>query len=266
VRELSNFFTKLGLAATFTISSSFLGLPKPKEASAQQLGYPVAILVDGYGDCCAWKMQDVRSALTSLNAEVYTAPWNSLYGASQSDNPLNDARFLKEVAEYVNNIPPNRPVILIGHSFGGDSLLKVAHRINRRILFLGVLDPVALGGQRAPIRNYGVPSNVDFFFNRYQTTNVWPIENRIPGANEDGTVQNCAATVCDQQEQSLARNADGSEIRVNCPITDPTCPGFRVFPPRAGTAARRLQHEDVPTDAYIQSQIIERMTTLLANY
>jgi len=250
-----------------------------------------------------FKATKLITALKSMNVEFaglskknlsedndyyfYAIPWNSLSANSEKDNLLNDALFLSQVADYVNNLPPDRPVILIGHSFGGDSVLKVAPRINRRILFLGVLDPVAALAKRQPVTQYGVPENVNYFFNRWQTVAPWPIDLI------DGTVQNCRAGVCsDQQEQSLARNADSSEIRRSCRF-DEGCNGNirKAVKGRGifakikgigdsvgdvvrdakggqapyGTAAQRLMHQELPSDAYIQQQIIDRISSLLAD-
>lgn len=257
-------------------------VPKPKSALAQSSSSGIAIFVNGNGDCCTGGMDKVRQALRQQGFTIVTTPWDRFApGAGERDalsaggftlgSLSNDRDFVKQLPTFVNSIPENIPVVLIGHSFGGDSLLSAVPRINRRILFLGVLDPVAAGGLRAPIRSRSVPGTVDYFFNRWQTTNVWPIENRTPGANTDGSVR-CSVQQCDQEEQSVKRNTDGSEIRTTCSITDVTCPGFSpgsVFPPRPprpGTAARRLQHEDVPRDTFIQRQIVDRLTSLIANF
>jgi Ricin-type beta-trefoil lectin domain len=271
--KLSKSLATIALTATLSISSN-LGVLKPKKSSAQQTIKPIAIIVNGYGDCCSYKMERVISELQSINAEIIFAPWNSLWGEYEGNSALDDARFLREVADYVNNnVDPNQPVILIGHSFGGDSVLKVAPRINRRILFLGILDPVAALGKRSPVTGYGVPSNVDYFFNRWQTKAPWPID-----FSGEGTVRNCSARECDQQEQSFAKNADGSEIRRAC-RPDESCRNRSggdvkkgidflgdVIRDDYGTAAKRLLHEPFPTDAYIQQQIVDKIRTLVANY
>jgi len=270
--KLSKFLTTIALTVTLSISLE-LGELHPKKSSAEPNIQPIAIIVNGQGDCCSDKMERVINELESINAKIIVAPWNSLRGGSEGNSSLDDARFLREVADYVNNnVEPNQPVILIGHSFGGDSVLKVAPRINRRILFLGILDPVAALGRRSPITGYGVPSNVDYFFNRWQTNVPWPIDLG------DGTVQNCSARVCDQQEQSFAKNADGSEIRRACRAHE-FCRNRSggavkqsidflgdVIKDDYGTAAKRLLHEPFPTDAYIQQQIADKIRTLVANY
>lgn len=277
--RLSKLFTTLGWTATFTISS-VVWLPELKKAEAQQASSrPYVVLVNGYGDCCVWSKQNqgiymdaVARELQAQGAEIRLVPWDSFQkGAGQSTS--DDAAFLREAADYINNqLEPNRPLVLIGHSFGGDSVLKVAHRINRRILFLGVLDPVARFGQRSTVTGYGVPSNVDYFFNRWQTNAPWPVDLG------DGTVQNCNAIVCDQKEQSFALNADGSEIIRDC-RADEFCRNRSggtvrrvvdflgdVIRDDYGTAHKRLLHEPFPTDAHIQQQIVDKLRTLVVNY
>ena len=148
--KLSKLLTTIALTVTLSISLE-VGEVNPKKSSAEQNIQPIAIIVNGQGDCCSDKMERVINELESINAKIIVAPWNSLRGGSEGNSSLDDARFLREVADYVNNnVEPNQPVILIGHSFGGDSVLKVAPRINRRILFLGILDPVAALGRRSP--------------------------------------------------------------------------------------------------------------------
>jgi len=107
-------------------------------------------------------MQPVRDYLASLNAEVWSTTWNCFrHGAAQAECALNDAQFIQDLGNYVNALPRERPVILIGHSFGADSLLKAVGRadgivgkINRPITALIVLDPVGWGGQRKTAQGY----------------------------------------------------------------------------------------------------------------
>lgn len=270
---------KLLVASSIVCSFSLLSLtipPNLKLALAQSNNRGVAIFVNGNGDCCTGGMREVRQALRNQGFAIVTTPWDRFSPGAGERAALsaggftlgslsNDRDFVNQLPAFVNSIPASVPVVLIGHSFGGDSLLSAVPRINRRILFLGVLDPVAAGGLRAPIRSRSVPGTVDYFFNRWQTTNAWPVENRTPGANTNGSVR-CSARQCDQDEQSSERNADGSEIRTTCSISDVTCPGFRLIPPRPGTAARRLQHEGVPLDAHIQRQMTNQLSGLIANF
>jgi len=275
--KLSKFLTTLSLTATLA-TAQMVGLPnqKPKEAQAQS-NRPYVVLVNGYQDCCIWAtsnrgvyMGTVVSELQKQGAEFRLVPWDTFRdGAGQRSSTSNDAAFLQEAADFINNqLDPNRPLILIGHSFGGDSLLSLVPRINRRIQFLGVIDPTAAGGLREPVTRRGVPSNVDYFFNRWEQNaltgaNVVPFDSRLVG----GSISGCQAKNCDQQEQSLARNENGSEIRVKCGSLEVTCTGYNPIPVfmggSNGTKAKRLAHNDMPSDAYLQRQMANRINQAL---
>ena len=203
------------------------------------------------------------------NSEIRYVPWDRFEnGANQRSTTSNDAEFLRQATEFINQLNPNRPLILIGHSFGGDSLLSLAPRIRRRIQFLGVIDPTAAGGLRAPVTLREVPSNVDYFFNRWQQNalalnNVVPFDSRLV----NGSISGCRASNCDQQEQNLARNADGSEIRVLCTNLEISCEGYQPWPGGSnGTKAKSLAHNDMPLDKYLQRQMADKISNVLANF
>jgi len=272
--RLSIFLLSLVLVINPLNVDSFFGV----RANAQSSVRPYVVFVNGYQDCCTWGrytngspdpyMDTVVNALPS-NSEIRYVPWDRFEnGSNQRSSTSNDAEFLRQAAEFINQLDPNRPLILIGHSFGGDSLLSLAPRITRRIQFLGVIDPTAAGGLREPVTRRGVPSNVDYFFNRWQqnalaSANIVPFDSRL----FSGSISGCSARTCDQQEQSLARNADGSEIRINCESWEVSCPGYQPWPGGSnGTKAKRLAHNDMPSDAYLQRQIADRIGSVLANF
>jgi hypothetical protein len=273
--KLSRFLTTLGISSVL-VAAQVIGLPnqKPKVAQAQSSPRPYVVLVNGYEDCCVWNagnrgvyMGTVVNELQRQGAEFRLVPWDTFRdGAGQRSSTSNDAAFLRDAADFINNqLDRNRPLILIGHSFGGDSLLSLAPRINRRIQFLGVIDPTAAGGLREPVTRRGVPSNVDYFFNRWQknalnSDNVVPFDSRVV----NGSISGCQARNCDQQEQNLARREDGSEIRVKCQSHEVTCKGYNPIPGRSnGTKAKRLAHNDMPLDAYLQRQMANRINQVL---
>jgi len=203
------------------------------------------------------------------NSEIRYVPWDRFgNGANQRSSTSNDAEFLRQAADFINQLDPNRPLILIGHSFGGDSLLSLVPRITRRIQFLGVIDPTAAGGLREPVTRRGVSSNVDYFFNRWQenalaSDNVVPFDSRLVS----GSISGCRARTCDQQEQSLARRQDGSEIRVSCESWEVSCPGYEPWPGGSnGTKAKRLAHNSMPLDEYLQRQMADQISSVLANF
>lgn len=47
------------------------------------------------------------------------------------------------VIDYINTLPADEPIVLIGHSYGGDTAWNVADSITRNIDLLVTLDPVS---------------------------------------------------------------------------------------------------------------------------
>lgn len=227
---------------------------------------PIAILVDGFGDCCVNRMHRLIDGLRNLGVEFpaiqarglsggdyadYTVPWNSFSGTNQGfsvdlepqsyvqqaiqeaasspesgsllggfsnlaniqDSLANpniiekvmqkvrkgtDSQFIEEVSAFVNALPKDRKVILIGHSFGADSIMEVAPKLQHDVLFLGAIDAVGSGGQRSLNRKRKVPANVGYFYNRWQNDKIFPFDYKKSGSFKD-----CNASVkCDQMESS----------------------------------------------------------------
>ena len=286
--RLSIFLLSLVLVINPLNVGSFLG----EKANAQSSGRPYVVFVNGYQDCCTWGRDTNRSPDPSMdivvgalppNSDIRYVPWDRFEnGANQRGSTSNDAEFLRQAAAFINQLDPNRPLILIGHSFGGDSLLSLAPRINRRIQFLGVIDPTAAGGLREPVTRRGVPSNVDYFFNRWQQNgldslnlmrarNIVPFDSRLV----NGSISGCRAKSCnDQSEQNLARRQDGSEIRISCEPQQVDCKGWRLpgcnldgcWRGSNGTKAKRLVHNDMPLDEYLQRQMADRISSVLASF
>jgi pimeloyl-ACP methyl ester carboxylesterase len=266
------FACSLVIASTLAISS--LLISNPVEVKAQSTDAFI-VFVNGSGDCCAGGMEQ---AINRLNKGVRGNIWTTSYasfrdGSTTKKVPLvnlstnDDKRFIDEATEYINALPSSRPVVLIGHSYGGDSILKILPRITRRVQLVVVIDPVGTGGLRANALRRSVPSNVDYFMNRWQENgltgdNIVPFDSRI-----SGWISCQAQKGCDQEAQNLARNADGSEIRDNCRWDEVTCPGFRpptpFRPGRKGTKARRIEHNPMPYDAYIQHIVVEKIKVAL---
>jgi pimeloyl-ACP methyl ester carboxylesterase len=250
--KFRSIFTKALLASALAISQNLFFVSGADQAKAQGSPRPYVVLVNGYQDCCVWSTSDrgvymgaVYRELQARGADFRLVPWDTFVdGAGQISNISNDKDFLDQAVSYINTLDPNRPLILIGHSFGGDSLLSLlssrSHQINRRIQFLGVIDPTAAGGLREPVTRRRVPSNVDYFFNRWQRNgvdnldliglrerlrmgggsarNIVPFDSRIVSGliSGGGLISGCHGSSCsDQQERSTARRGDGSEIRVS---------------------------------------------------
>ncbi|OKH30657.1 hypothetical protein NIES2119_30490 [[Phormidium ambiguum] IAM M-71] len=157
---------------------------------------------------------------------VFDLAWNDIYGKQSSVYMrFSAAKFIDQmVNEVIPAIAPHREIILIGYSLGGDTLLKVAHKIkHKKIDFLGIIDAVQPNGKRT---TNSVPTNVSYFFNRW-TVNPSFLRNfpemRVPKIgykigiplNADRTGEllcDSSSTFADQQEQSYAFNIDGTPI------------------------------------------------------
>lgn len=129
---------------------------------------------------------NVYQSLADQGINFSVGWWNSLErGAHETAGPLpdpvNDRGMISELVERINRLPAGQKLILIGHSFGGDSLLKVAEQVTRPIDLLAVIDPVAAFGLRRTVVSRPVPPSVRFFWNRWQQRGPWPIDFRNTG-------------------------------------------------------------------------------------
>lgn len=176
------------------IAVVLLLLPSPPASADEALDEAIkeadkysafVFLVNGFTGCCI-PGKKFRKFLTDKGAYVHIANWNEIDrkgnpgvpAADPSDfawkitpSPPNDETFVKQMRDVIEKIDaknPAMPIVIIGHSFGGDAVLQVSKRINgRKIAFLGVLDGVGRGGLRKNITQ-PVPSNVEYFFNRWE--------------------------------------------------------------------------------------------------
>ena len=151
-------------------------------------------LVNGFTGCCI-PGKKFRKFLQEKGAYVHIANWNEIDQKGDPGVPLKDGtwkvtpsppddeKFVKQMQEVIENIDKKdsaKPIVLIGHSFGGDAVLQVSRRIDgRKIAFLGVLDGVGKGGLRKNITQ-PVPGNVEYFFSRWQQNPSFAGDHFIP--------------------------------------------------------------------------------------
>ncbi len=287
---------------------TFIAIPNTSNAHTEDQATegltPVVFLVEGNEDCCMYLATDLIVALIDLNVEFagltarhlpgrqpkdystilwenYTIPWNGLY--HENDNgEFSEQRFLDEVKNYVDDrLEPGTPLIFIGHSFGGDSIVKLLDTkldgSQYNVLFAGVIDPVDFGGQRSSLKFQRIPSNVEYFFNRWQTNGhewngIWlplPLDFIL-----DGEIP-CDATSCsNQREQSVYRHRDGSAARVQCGELEFGCDkadwewvdcGIACSYPRwfPGYKNKPIYHSPLAYDLYVQKQMIDIIRELV---
>jgi hypothetical protein len=249
-------------------------------ASAQSSSKPFVVFVNGSGDCCAGAMWNVKQTLEGQGATIWTTSYASFKdGSTTNKAPVvnlstdMDNAFIFGAVQVLNSVPKSTPIILIGHSYGGDSILKVLPFIQRRIQLVVTIDPVGTGGSRQIATSRRVPSNVDYFMNRWQENGL-ALDNIVPfDSRTDGSIP-CSAGVCDQKSQNLARNADGSEIRVSCGAEEVSCDGWTLpgcnfggcWKGSNGTKAKRMFHNDMPIDDSIQRTVGDKIQERLAAF
>jgi hypothetical protein len=225
---------------------------------------PIVFLVNGFGGCDPCITRDLHAKLKNSQIAVYDFDWNDIHRRTQQNHlKLSDTEFLSQMNFVLESVPKSRPIILIGHSFGGDSVLKVAQRTSRKISLLGVLDAVEFGGVRT---RRSVRSNVQLFYNRWtkNPSNLF-VGPGIPLNPKSTGSLNCDAQICKQEEQSFGYNADGSAHRVDCESFEITCPGYNPAPVALGgsngTKHRRITHGGGVTaiykDQYIQESLFQ---------
>jgi pimeloyl-ACP methyl ester carboxylesterase len=246
-----------------TVGKQYIDTCKSSPTLSRQSTRPYIVLVNGYQNCCT---SSVAGSLPQ-NAEIRAVPYSNFSDGGSSGNTSDDSAFLRDGADFINNqLDRNRPLILIGHSFGGDSVLKLLPRINRRIQFVAVIDPVRTGGFRASLKALNVPSNVNYFFNRWQENVPFPNDFVVNGSIP------CNAGTCDQDSQNIARNADFSPVTTECRWDEVTCPGFLAPNPfigrkgRKGTKQVRVSHQDLPKDAFIQKDLSNKIQRQIAAF
>jgi len=231
-------------------------IPKPVDRISQPTA--VAYLVNGFTGCCI--SPKVWDFLRGKGARVHESNWNeidrkgnpgdinpfdaSLLSWKVRPDPPNDETFIKQMLEAIGKIPPTTPLILIGHSFGGDAILQVATRLNkntgRRIAFLGVLDAVGKGGLRKNVTS-PVPPNVEYFFNRWQANQPFQGDHFIPfDRSLNGDIKTHA------RDNSQGKQNTEKTAKCDTKYRDP----IKAIP-------QLLQHGEVPKDSCIQQKIIE---------
>lgn len=224
---------------------------------------PIVFLVNGFGGCAPCINRNLAQKLKLEPISVYDLDWNDIHLRRQSvyinfhaTNFINDM-----VYKVIPVIPPERKIFLIGHSFGGDALLKIARQIMPRpITFLGILDGVKKFGQRTTI---SVPPNVQYFYNRwtkYPSLLGKMPELKIPGTNKRigvaiNAIQSGAilrdnpSTYNDQKEQSYGYDTGGFPILVTKNLSRKTQPQHQIIT-HSGKYA-------IYKDPYIQQQMFE---------
>ncbi len=244
---------------------------------------PVVFLVNGFGGCAPCLTPELKQKLQTENISVYDLDWNDINIRRQRGfSDLTDSKFIQQmVTEVIPTINLDRPLIFIGHSFGADSLLKIAKLINpRQISLLAVLDGVnKLGIRTREI----VPPNVDYFYNRWTKNPSLPggiAALPIPGTHYDiGAPANagdigellCHAKSCDQKEQSYSYKANGLPVLLQANLAHLTDVNYLAKSDIISSNNHSNNHKIVShggknaiyQDSYIQQELFEMIKKIM---
>ncbi|WP_141732405.1 hypothetical protein [Oligoflexus tunisiensis] len=236
---------------------------------AQARPRPVIVFVNGWQDCCAWNFStignEVAETASNLNMIFRRTSWDSFESESLETGIgtlSGTSIFVNQGIQFFNSLPYGTDVYLIGHSWGGDSLLDLVStyndpRINIRLL--AVIDPVSSAGMRASLSKHTVGNHVEYFHN------IWQLNAPFPDDfDEDGTISCNAYSSCDQRENNFRRNADGTNLTENCTWAEFGCQG-RVENPleaKPGWKLQRTTHQDLLDDDYVAHHIATIITEL----
>ncbi len=103
---------------------------------------------------------DYRSVFESFGYDVHISDWDNLNTHEGHDPLSSDNQFVNDLAAKINQYPASDHVILISHSYGGDSILKVANATSHKIDLLATLDPVGPQGFRSKIAKIGTDVSI----------------------------------------------------------------------------------------------------------
>jgi hypothetical protein len=271
------------LVSTALIISGFLTISSSEAlAKRKSSGVPYVVFANGHMNCCAGAMDKVIEELTELglvrgqDKDIIYVPYSSFKDGDQSGGTGNnffgvdtnpDTQFTRQGVKFIEEeLDKDRPLILIGHSFGGDSLLKLVRELRkkaierrekpRKIFILAVFDSVTTWGYReTDPRVYSIGDNVEHFFNRFQKHFLWP-KNYF----KDGKLV-CAAYECNQKEEIFMSREfeyfDNGVKKTEVVIQMVPCLPWRVVATGCRMEQERIGHQDVPLSINVQRELID---------
>lgn len=183
--------------------------------------------------------------------------WNDLErkrnpgGFNPREVNTSDEYFIRQMQEAIAKVPDPVPIVIIGHSYGGDAVMQVAKRVKpRRIAFLGILDPVGRGGLRENV-TWPVPSNVDYFFNRWQQNPPFPADI-VEGKEQMNVVPFDSLQSGNNKGQSGAR--ENNEAKQN---TEKNSKCETKYRDPLNIVPQLLSHSELPNDGCIQAKMLQ---------
>jgi len=172
-RLAAAFLLATGLAGCgFGLSPEALGTAD-LAAERRELPSHVYLLRGLIGDVFSLGMDDLAAKIQKRGVKA------SVHGVSA-------ARFLaNDIVKAYREDPSIAPIMLIGHSTGGDEIIAMAEKLKSA----NVPVALAVGFDPTPIAG-DVPSNVELFINLYQATNIIGGGRATPGKGFRGRLIN----------------------------------------------------------------------------
>jgi thioesterase domain-containing protein len=173
-------FIAIGMAALWLSGCSYgggisaLSFSAAQRPPAEKLPGRAYLLRGLIGDIYSLGMDELAEKIEQRGVKA------SVYGVSAIAYLAN-----RIIRDYRTDPAGMTPIILIGHSTGGDAIISIAERLKAADV------PVALAVGFDPTRIASrVPSNVDLFINLYQGTNIIGGGAVHPGADFGGRIVN----------------------------------------------------------------------------
>ncbi len=195
----------------------------------------------------------LAATLSAVGVHTHVCDWDD-YNTDQGQGLFGiggaistDAQLVATLTSVINSLPSTDHVILIGHSYGGESVLDVANHTSHPIDVVATLDPVGPDGFRSKEAEAAVvggsivggvvggaigglagllggalgilsadnidtvPSNVKYFYNRWQQEGAFPVDFATSGyihSSASGSLQTSFG-ITDQQEVTVPGNLLG---------------------------------------------------------
>jgi hypothetical protein len=242
-----------------------IGKPRPRDVANASLDTipkggpyepPLAILINGWGNGNIQGMAKVIEFLHGRMLAEYGVHGWDIWDGPNGRLAGNDSTFLNPARDYIRKIPPARRMIVLGHSFGGDDALKLAARVQHRIDFLGVYDPVTRWGVR-DTHSYHISTNVGYFFNRWQENQPFP-----HNFHQSGLIHSVDhGVLVNQRDANISRTWSGEAVVEHRKLLD--LGGFFGGPSKI---QKRNSHTEVPSDQFVQTETIRALRTAIPEY
>jgi pimeloyl-ACP methyl ester carboxylesterase len=190
-----------GALSTGTVSQ------RPIVASAARFCLVSSLVLGGAVGCSSMKPADVNAAVKPVTAPTHARVGNTYLlrgfigifstgidnlGTSISNSGVRAtvfqddqwARLAADIRRKYRDVPNHEPIVLVGHSYGADDVIRIAREVNRDGIQVDLL--VTIDAVTPP----QIPGNVKRCVNLYQSNGAWdalPWLRGVPVEKQPGT-------------------------------------------------------------------------------